>query len=138
MTQITKTFLQMTPPKQNWEKEFEETFTILKSGQIVVKEDFEIDKNKGLKIIHPKNNLEKVKSFIRSLKESHEHETCIGREKVEKAIDEMEKREFVHTFATGDIEHLSFPDICGGCQAQMNFLEVLSVFRRELLSKKEK
>lgn len=60
----------------------------------------------------------------------------ISKEKVEKMIERMGKKEFAHTPANGNIKH-HLPDICRGCQAQMVFLEALSDLRKELLSKEE-
>ena len=73
--------------------------------------------------------LSQIKDFV--------HKNFVEKKEVEEAIEGMEKREFAHTPIKGDIEHLSYPDTCSGCQAQMQFLEVLSDLRKELEDNKK-
>ena len=75
------------------------------------------------------NKLEKLKSFIRS--------NFISRKEVEKAIEKMGKKEFIHSPIMGTGKHLAHPDICRGCQVQMDFLEALSDLRQELLEEQK-
>ena len=93
--------------EQNWEKEFDKL------------ELFDLETGSG--------------KWDRKLALDFIHSNFIEKKRVEEAIEIIGKREFAHTPVKGDKEHLSHPDICSGCQAQMQFLEALFSLRKELL-----